>query len=237
MHAHKPNPAHLRCLPVHRSLQCNRCGMRSSGSDMPEFDIDAFITEVERLGLKLTATRLLDGTYRVNRWRMPDAITNAQQIEDLWAKQSRSALASHSSGPSPCHRKLATSGAISPQSRSWSAYLPRASSIGVRARLRSLMAGWLVGQIAFHLTRCSAPPRNPSLEANSQPRNIQSTPPRSCPQAGMRPRLRRHDSAAPTSSSALACPGQLRRGLERPCADQAEASRGSAATGWRAEGG
>ena len=53
---------------------------------MPEFDIDAFITEVERLGLKLTATRLLDGTYRVNRWRMPDAITNAQQIEDLWAK-------------------------------------------------------------------------------------------------------------------------------------------------------
>jgi hypothetical protein len=53
---------------------------------MPEFDIDAFITELERLGLKLTATRLLDGTYRVNRWRMPDAITHAQQIEDLWAK-------------------------------------------------------------------------------------------------------------------------------------------------------
>jgi hypothetical protein len=53
---------------------------------MPEFDIDAFIAELERLGLKLTATRLLDGTYRVNRWRMPDAISNAQQIEDLWAK-------------------------------------------------------------------------------------------------------------------------------------------------------
>jgi hypothetical protein len=53
---------------------------------MQEFDVDAFITEVERLGLKLTATRLLDGTYRVNRWRMPDAISNAQQIEDLWAK-------------------------------------------------------------------------------------------------------------------------------------------------------
>ena len=52
---------------------------------MPEFHVDAFIAELERLGLKLTATRLLDGTYRVNRWRMPDAITNAQQIEDLWA--------------------------------------------------------------------------------------------------------------------------------------------------------
>jgi hypothetical protein len=60
--------------------------MQSSGSDMPEFDIDAFITEVERLGLKLSATRLLDGSYRVNRWRMPDAISNAPQIEDLWAK-------------------------------------------------------------------------------------------------------------------------------------------------------
>jgi hypothetical protein len=52
---------------------------------MQEFDVDAFITELERLGLKLTATRLLDGTYRVNRWRMPDAITHAQQIEDLLA--------------------------------------------------------------------------------------------------------------------------------------------------------
>jgi hypothetical protein len=55
-------------------------------STMSEFDVDAFITKLERLGLKLTATRLLDGTYRVNRWRMPDAITHAQQIEDLWAK-------------------------------------------------------------------------------------------------------------------------------------------------------
>jgi hypothetical protein len=53
---------------------------------MSEFDVDAFINELERLGLKLTATRLLDGTYRVNRWRMPDAISHAQQIEDLWAK-------------------------------------------------------------------------------------------------------------------------------------------------------
>jgi hypothetical protein len=49
-------------------------------------DLDSLIAELERLGLKLTATRLLDGTYRVNRWRMPDAIVHAQQIEDLWAK-------------------------------------------------------------------------------------------------------------------------------------------------------
>jgi hypothetical protein len=45
---------------------------------MQEFDVDAFITELERLGLKLTATRLLDGTCRVNRWGMPDARTHSR---------------------------------------------------------------------------------------------------------------------------------------------------------------
>jgi hypothetical protein len=52
---------------------------------MPDFDVDAFITELERLGMKLTATQLPDGTYRVNRWRMPDASAHVQEIEHLWA--------------------------------------------------------------------------------------------------------------------------------------------------------
>ena len=52
---------------------------------MSEFDMDAFITELERLGVKLTTTRLADGTYRVNRWRTPEAIAHAQEIERLWA--------------------------------------------------------------------------------------------------------------------------------------------------------
>jgi hypothetical protein len=52
---------------------------------MSEFDIDAFITELERLGVKLTTIRLPDGTYRVNRWRMPGASAHAEQIERLWA--------------------------------------------------------------------------------------------------------------------------------------------------------
>jgi hypothetical protein len=64
------------------SMLRSLCGTLTTMSD---FDVDAFITELERLGLKLTATRLPDGTYRVNRWRMPDAISHAQQIEDLWA--------------------------------------------------------------------------------------------------------------------------------------------------------
>ena len=52
---------------------------------MSEFDIDAFIIELDRLGVKLTMTRLADGTYRVNRWRMTEATAHAEQIERLWA--------------------------------------------------------------------------------------------------------------------------------------------------------
>jgi hypothetical protein len=52
---------------------------------MSEFDFDAFIAELERLGVKLTTIRLADGTYRVNRWRMPGASAHAAQIEKLWA--------------------------------------------------------------------------------------------------------------------------------------------------------
>jgi hypothetical protein len=52
---------------------------------MSEIDIDAFITELERLGVKLSTIRLADGTYRVNRWRTLDASAHAAQIEKLWA--------------------------------------------------------------------------------------------------------------------------------------------------------
>jgi hypothetical protein len=54
---------------------------------MPQLSIEAFVSDVERLGLRLNATRLADGKIRLNRWRMPDAVTNTQQIEDLWAVQ------------------------------------------------------------------------------------------------------------------------------------------------------
>jgi hypothetical protein len=52
---------------------------------MLEFDVDAFITQLERLGLKLTAIRLADGKYRVNRWRTMRAVEHAEQIQHLWA--------------------------------------------------------------------------------------------------------------------------------------------------------
>jgi hypothetical protein len=49
--------------------------------------VGVFVSDVERLGLRLSATPLADGKVRLNRWRMPDAVLNAQKIDDLWAVQ------------------------------------------------------------------------------------------------------------------------------------------------------
>jgi hypothetical protein len=55
-----------------------------SGGKMSEFDPGAFTGELERMGLRLTTTQLADGKYRVNRWRMINAISPGL-IERLWA--------------------------------------------------------------------------------------------------------------------------------------------------------
>jgi hypothetical protein len=54
---------------------------------MPDFDVEAFVTKLDRLGVKLTAVPLADGKLRVSRWRMLNATEHAQQIEDLWTLQ------------------------------------------------------------------------------------------------------------------------------------------------------
>jgi len=54
---------------------------------MSEFDVEAFVARLERMGLKLTSVPLADGRLRVNRWRMMKAVEYAQQIQDLWATQ------------------------------------------------------------------------------------------------------------------------------------------------------
>src|SRR5712671_7569688 len=54
---------------------------------MPDFDVEAFITKLDRMGMKLTAVPLADGKLRVNRWCMLNATEHAQQIEDLWTTQ------------------------------------------------------------------------------------------------------------------------------------------------------
>jgi uncharacterized protein involved in outer membrane biogenesis len=58
---------------------------RSWDSDMPDFDVQGFVADVERLGLMLRALPLADGSIRLNLWRMPNAIIHAQRIEALWA--------------------------------------------------------------------------------------------------------------------------------------------------------
>jgi hypothetical protein len=54
---------------------------------MPDFDVEGFITELDRMGVKLTAIPLADGKLRVNRWCMLSATEHARQIEDLWTTQ------------------------------------------------------------------------------------------------------------------------------------------------------
>jgi hypothetical protein len=55
--------------------------------EMPDFDVEAFVTELDRMGVKLTAIPLADGKLRVNRWWMLNATEYAQQIENLWTTQ------------------------------------------------------------------------------------------------------------------------------------------------------
>jgi hypothetical protein len=54
---------------------------------MLDFDAEAFVTELDRMGVKLTAIPLADGKWRVNRWCMLNATEYAQQIENLWITQ------------------------------------------------------------------------------------------------------------------------------------------------------
>ncbi len=54
---------------------------------MLEFDAEAFVARLERMGLKLTCVPLADGKVRINRWRMLNAGEHTQQIQDLWASQ------------------------------------------------------------------------------------------------------------------------------------------------------
>jgi hypothetical protein len=54
---------------------------------MPNFDVEAFIAKLDGMGMKLTATPLADGRFRVSRWYMMKANDHAEQIQDLWTRQ------------------------------------------------------------------------------------------------------------------------------------------------------
>ena len=53
----------------------------------PDFDVEAFIAELDGMGMKLTAIPLADGKFRVSRWCMMKANEHAKQIQDLWTTQ------------------------------------------------------------------------------------------------------------------------------------------------------
>jgi hypothetical protein len=54
---------------------------------MADFDVEAFIRKLDGMGIKLTATPLADGRFRVNRWSMMSANEHAVQIQELWTGQ------------------------------------------------------------------------------------------------------------------------------------------------------
>lgn len=53
---------------------------------MPDVDIAWLVRELDGLGLRLTATRRLDGTFGLNKWRAITYWDNAPQAEALWAE-------------------------------------------------------------------------------------------------------------------------------------------------------
>jgi hypothetical protein len=50
------------------------------------FDPKAFIFELDTLGLKLTATRMVDGTIRINQWRMHEYWSNERRVKEIWER-------------------------------------------------------------------------------------------------------------------------------------------------------
>jgi hypothetical protein len=51
---------------------------------MLKFDIIAFARELDRLGLRLTTFRHLDGTVRLYQWRQMNYSQNEAAIRQLW---------------------------------------------------------------------------------------------------------------------------------------------------------
>jgi hypothetical protein len=52
-----------------------------------DFDVEAFVSRLEGMGMKLTVVPLADGRFRVSRWCMMSANEHAQQIQELWTGQ------------------------------------------------------------------------------------------------------------------------------------------------------
>lgn len=53
---------------------------------MAEIDVKWLVKELDSLGLKLTATRRMDGSFGLNKWRAMNYWEQAPQAEALWAQ-------------------------------------------------------------------------------------------------------------------------------------------------------
>jgi hypothetical protein len=51
---------------------------------MANFDIAWLVKELDSLGLKLAATRRMDGSFGLSKWRAMNFWSNAPQAEALW---------------------------------------------------------------------------------------------------------------------------------------------------------
>jgi len=52
---------------------------------MSEFKIKDFLDRLNYLGLMLSATRLADGSIRLNQWRRPNFYENEAEIKNIWS--------------------------------------------------------------------------------------------------------------------------------------------------------
>jgi hypothetical protein len=75
-------PVVSQSVPAAMSGTC--CGAGSGGRNMNAFDAESFVAEMDRMGVKLTAVPLADGTVRVNRWRTMNAVEHGHKIDHLW---------------------------------------------------------------------------------------------------------------------------------------------------------
>jgi hypothetical protein len=53
---------------------------------MPKYDVIALVRELDRLGLRLSTFRHMDGTVRLYRWRQMNYGQNEAAIGQLWAQ-------------------------------------------------------------------------------------------------------------------------------------------------------
>jgi hypothetical protein len=61
-----------------------KLGTRATGATMADFRIKDFLDRLNDLGLMLSATRLADGTIRLNQWRGIKFYENEAEIRNVW---------------------------------------------------------------------------------------------------------------------------------------------------------